>query len=259
MYARKNISDEEPWLGEMEPFKISDNIYFVGTFQESCHLVDTGEGYVLIDSGNIFTLHMVIDHIYRLGFNPRDIKYAFYTHYHEDHTGGANALKHLTGCKTIISEADRQNAYEACGFIADMTVNDGDTLTVGNTTFRFIYTPGHTIGVMSVIFNTTLGGKPYTAGMFGGAGPNSLKKWHRSYYPDCLKDYLNSCDRLLKENVDIFIGNHCWNNNTEVKAKILKETGENLFLDKNEWVKFLEFCKERAKNINQDERKPQQW
>ncbi len=257
MYQRRNIEDNEPWLGEMEPFKISDNIYFVGTFQESCHIIDTGDGLVLIDSGNIFTLHMVIDHMHKIGLNPRDVKYAFYTHYHEDHTGSGNAFKHLSGCKTIISKVDEKNAYDACGFVADITVNDGDEFTLGNTTFKFIYTPGHTIGVMSVLFNTTLNGIPYTAGMFGGAGPNSLKKWHRSYYPSCLQDYLNSCDRLLKEKVDIFIGNHCWNNNTFEKARILKETGENQFLDPNEWVKFLEFCKDRAENLDQDERKPE--
>ncbi len=254
MYQRKQIGDNEPWLGEIEPFKISDNIYFIGTFQESCHLIDTDDGYVIIDSGNIYTLHMVIDHIYRLGLNPRDIKYAFYTHHHVDHIGSANALKHLTGCKTIISKADEKNAYDICGFIADMTVCDGDTLTIGNTTFRFIYTPGHTIGTMSVVFNTTLDGKPYTAGMFGGAGANSLRKGYPLYYSDCITDYLNSCDRLLKEKVDIFIGNHCWNNNTEIKAKILKETGENQFLDPNEWAKFIEFCKVRAKSIENDER-----
>ncbi len=256
MYKRKSIGNNKPWLGEMEPFKISDNIYFVGTFQESCHLIDTGDGLAVIDTGNIFTLHMVIDHIYRLGFNPRDIKYAFYTHYHIDHTGSAMAFKNLTGCKTVISKADEKNAYEECEFVADITLNDGDEITLGDTTFKFIYTPGHTIGVMSVLFNTTLNGKPYIAGMFGGAGANSLKKSHSSYYSSNLEDYLNSCDCLLKEKVDIFIGNHCWNNNTEEKAKILRETGENLFLDPNEWVEFLNFCKERAKNFDRDERKP---
>ncbi|MBO4432677.1 MAG: MBL fold metallo-hydrolase [Clostridia bacterium] len=253
MYERRSIGDGEPWLGAMDPFKISDNIYFVGSFQESCHIIDTGEGLILIDSGSIYTFYMVIDNIYRAGLDPRDIKYAVYTHYHSDHTGSVNQLKHLTGCKVIISKADEKNAFEESGLVADITVEDGDTLKLGNTELKFIYTPGHTIGVMSVIFNTTVDGVPYRAGMFGGAGPNSLKKRHRSYYPECLNDYINSCDRLLKEKVDIFIGNHCWNNDTFTKAKILRETGENRFIDPGEWVKFLEFCKTRAKNVNPDE------
>lgn len=252
MYERRSIKKSEPWLGEIEPFKISDNIYFVGTFQESCHVIDTTEGLVLIDSGSIYTLHMLIDNMYRIGLDPRNVKYAFYTHFHSDHTGSGNAFKHLSGCKTIISKFDEKNAYDECGFVADITVSDNDELKLGNTIFKFIYTPGHTVGVMSVIFNTTVGGKPCTAGMFGGAGPKSLKKSSRSYYPSCMLDYLNSCDRLLKEKVDIFIGNHCWNNNTEVKAKILKETGENKFVDPQEWVRFLEFCKKRAINLEQE-------
>ena len=257
MYERRDIGDNEPWLGEMEPFQISDNIYYVGTFQESCHIVDTGDGLVLIDSGSIYTFYLVIDHMYRIGLDPRKIKYAFYTHYHSDHTGSANCLKQLTGCKTMLSKADEKNALEESDFIPDILLSDGDTLELGNTVFRFLATPGHTIGVMSVLFNTTLNGTPYTAGMFGGAGPNSLKKWHRSYYPDCLQDYLNSCDRLLKEKVDIFIGNHCWNNNTWQKANLLRETGENRFLDPDEWVKFLNFCKQRAATLDQDEKKPE--
>ena len=257
MYERRNIEDNEPWLGDMEPFKISDNIYFVGTFQESCHIIDTGDGLVLIDSGSIYTFYLVLDHMYRIGLDPRNIKYAFFTHYHSDHTGSANNLKHLTGCKTMLSKADAQNALEESDFVPDILLEDGDTLTLGNTVFRFLSTPGHTVGVMSVLFNTTLDGVPYTAGMFGGAGPNSLKKWHRSYYPACLQDYVKSCDRLLQEKVDIFIGNHCWNNNTFEKANILRETGKNLFLDPEEWVRFLTFCKKRAQTLDQDEKKPE--
>ena len=252
MYARRDIGDNEPWLGAMEPFKISDNIFFVGSFQESCHIIDTGAGLILIDSGSIYTFYMVIDNMYRIGLDPRDIKYAVYTHYHSDHTGSANLLKNLTGCKIVISKADEQNAYAESGLKADITVSDGDELSLGNTALEFIFTPGHTSGVMSFVFTTTLGGVPYPAGMFGGAGANSLKKSHRSYYPGCRKDYLDSCDRLLKEKVDIFIGNHCWNNNTYEKAKVLRETGENLFLDPGEWVKFLEFCKTRAKGLGDE-------
>ena len=254
LYERRNIEDNEPWLGEMEPFKISDNIYFVGSFQESCHVIDTGDGLILIDSGSIYTFYMVIDNLYRMGLNPRDIKYAFYTHYHSDHTGSANLLKHLTDCKIVISKADEKNAFEESGLVADITVKDGDTLKLGNTELRFIYTPGHTIGVMSFTFDTTVDGVLYKAGMFGGAGPNSLKKWHRSYYPGCIDDYLKSCDRLLNEKVDIFIGNHCWNNDTFNKANVLRETGKNLFVDSNEWAKFLNFCKTRAKGINPDDK-----
>ena len=75
-----------------------------------------------------------------------------------------------------------------------------------------------------------------------------------SCYPGCIDDYLKSCDRLLNEKVDIFIGNHCWNNDTFNKAKVLRETGNNSFIDSNEWTEFLNFCKTRARGINPDDK-----
>lgn len=253
MYARRNIPELKPWLGAMDPFKIADGLYYVGTFQECSHLIDTGDGLVLIDSGDIYTLHMVIDSIYRLGFDPRNIKYAIFTHYHGDHCGSANALKNLTGCTTLLGELDVEPAFGECEFVPDIKVKDGDTLTLGNKTFRFLHTPGHTKGCISVFFETTLDGKRYCVGTFGGAGANTLRKKHPSYYPGILEDLFSTIDRLLQEKVDIFIGNHVWNNNTFEKAKILAETGENQFLDPTEWPKFLNFCKERALAVDPNE------
>ena len=81
-------------------------------------------------------------------------------------------------------------------------------------------------------------------GTFGGAGANTLAKG-KFDYPDCRKDYLESLNKLRKINVDVFIGNHVWNNDTLSKSIILKETGENKFIDKNLWNEFLDFCENR--------------
>ena len=61
-------------LPDAEPFRIIGNVYFVGTFQASCHLIETEEGLILIDPGYSNTLYLVIRSIYELGFNPKDIK-----------------------------------------------------------------------------------------------------------------------------------------------------------------------------------------
>jgi hypothetical protein len=50
---------------------------------------------------------------------------------------------------------------------------------------------------------------------------------------------------LRKRKVDVFIGNHVWNNDTERKAIALKKTGENQFIDSDIWYKFLSFCEKR--------------
>lgn len=247
MYARKNIKN--PWEGYIEPFALSDNVYFVGTFQSSVHLIDTGDGLVLIDSGYRNALYLVIDSIHRLGFDPKDIKYIVTTHWHDDHTEGHMGLVNLSGCKTVISEIDAPEVIKRGLFVPDITLRDGDRLSCGNTVFEFMLTPGHTRGTVSLFFNTSVDGRPFRAGMFGGAGANSLNKSFPTYYEGCREDYLASIDRLLKERVDIFLGNHCWNNDTEQKGKILRDTGENRFLDPKEWSKFLEFCKKRCLEV----------
>ena len=63
MFQRREIVN--PWEGKIEPFKIIGNVYFCGTFQASCHLIDTGDGMILIDPGYANTLYLVIDSIYK--------------------------------------------------------------------------------------------------------------------------------------------------------------------------------------------------
>ena len=42
-------------LGRMKPFKLFENVYFVGTYQASSHIIDTGEG---LDQQSLSVIHM---------------------------------------------------------------------------------------------------------------------------------------------------------------------------------------------------------
>ena len=37
--------------GRIEPFRIVGNVYYVGTFAASSHLIDTGDGLIFVDPG----------------------------------------------------------------------------------------------------------------------------------------------------------------------------------------------------------------
>ena len=39
------------WGNIATPFRLYGNIYFVGTVPASTHIIDTGDGIILIDSG----------------------------------------------------------------------------------------------------------------------------------------------------------------------------------------------------------------
>jgi len=244
MFERRKIV--EPWEGKMEPFKIIGNVYYVGTFQASCHLIDTGDGLIMIDPGYSNAFYLVIRSMYELGFNPKNVKYIINTHWHDDHTEATKAMVDLCGAKTLLGRDDQEKAAKL--FIPDILVKDGDTLTLGNTTISFMETPGHTKGTISFFFNTEEDGKTYRVGMFGGAGANTMVK-SRFDYEGCREGYRNSLHRLQKEKVDVFIGNHVWNNDTAVKGELLLRTGENKFVDPNLWHEFLDFCEKRLDDV----------
>ena len=80
------------------------------------------------------------------------------THGHFDHIGGVAAVKAATGAKVVISAEDApmltssRKSLAAFSFLsqtpaqADILVQDGDTVTLGNTVFTVLATPGHTPG-----------------------------------------------------------------------------------------------------------------
>jgi len=242
-----------PWSGYIEPFKITDNVYYVGCYQVCTHLIDTGDGLVIIDAGYEKCLYMIIDSIHRMGFDPKDIKYIFSTHAHYDHIEANMPLKGISGAKVVIGELDLPAMDEFGG--ADITVKDGDVITLGNKSFKFLHTPGHTIGCMSIFFEDTLNGKTLSVGTFGGAGSNTLTAKSKYYYKGCTDDYFRTVDRLLEIPLDVFIANHTWNNDTEGKGRKLLDTGVNDFVDPatNDWIPFLRMCRDRcARTIEKD-------
>ena len=244
MFERRKI--EQPWEGRTDPFRIIGGVYFIGTFQASCHVIDTGDGLILIDPGYSNTLYLVLDGIYKSGFKPTDIKYIINTHWHGDHTEATAALAELSGAKTLVGCRDFEKSLKY--FEADIKIFEGDVLKLGNTEVSFMETPGHTEGTVSFFFNTVDDGKIYRVGMFGGAGANTLA--HGKFdFDGCREAYRESLHRLMLEHVDVFIGNHTWNNDTFNKAKILKETGRNEFIDPALWRRFLNFCEQRLDSV----------
>lgn len=244
MFTKKSF--ENHYEGAMEPFKIIGNVYFVGTFPASSHLIDTGDGLILIDTGYNDTLFLLVDSIYKLGFSPYDVKYIIHTHWHGDHAAASAALSYVTGAKKLIGEKDAEAVKKY--FTPDELLKDGDVISLGNTQIEVMETPGHTKGTISLFFETEENSVKYLVGTFGGAGANTLAKG-KFDYDNCRSDYLESLNKLRKRKVDVFIGNHVWNNDTEAKGEILRKTGENKFIDSNLWGEFLDFCEKRLYEI----------
>lgn len=140
----------------MEPFRVFGNLYFVGTEPASAHLIDTGAGLILLDSGYPETLYLVLDSIRRLGFRLEDLALILHSHGHIDHIGGTRALVELTGAKTAIGAADadtvrgrrpltfaKELGMTFDGFFEpDRLLQDGDVIALGSTRITCLHTPG---------------------------------------------------------------------------------------------------------------------
>ena len=64
------------------------------------------------------------------------LKYVVNTHGHSDHTAGNTELLSIFNAKTVAHKLSRINA--------DIAVDEGDIIRVGNVPIKVIHTPGHT-------------------------------------------------------------------------------------------------------------------
>ncbi|RJP26688.1 MAG: MBL fold metallo-hydrolase [Actinobacteria bacterium] len=157
----------------MKPFKIAEGVYQVGgpdmTAPEDCcfFLVDLGRP-VLIDAGAGADPRKLLRNLEELGYSPGDIKLIVLTHCHIDHVGGAAFLVEKYGLPLAIHALDaspiedgdtRRTAANWYGMdFAPTRVKfhlEGESGDIegGASPIRWIHTPGHTPGSISLLID----------------------------------------------------------------------------------------------------------
>ena len=254
---RKKHADfyANPSIARIAPFKIADRLYYVGDKNVCVHMIDTGAGLVLLDSGYLGAEHLLIDSIWRAGFDPADVRWIIHSHGHSDHFGASSEFKNMFGTKLAISRVDAERLKRAGDAAVpkadypyakvpefDRELEDGEIWEIGEVKFRFVLTPGHTPGVLSIFFEVTDEGKTYLAGMFGGAGVNAIKLQRLLLgmnEPNAPQKMLDSIEKIWDEPVVVHLGNHPYNSKTIEKRQEQLLHGGNPFVAPESWHNFL--------------------
>ncbi len=139
----------------------------------NCYIVPAGDKAVVIDpADDPLRITAAAD---GMGLG---IAWILLTHGHFDHTGAAASIRETSGAQVYIHGNDvemlsdpvkslsfftPERAFSPCE--ADVTVNDGDRLTLGGLTFDVLHTPGHTEGSVCYLMTDPGTGAKY---MFSG-------------------------------------------------------------------------------------------
>ncbi len=224
-----------------EPFKVFDNLYFVGQGEVASYVITTDEGHILIDTMWDLPgyLEYLLGNIRKVGLRPRDIKYVLILQGHRDHYRGAVALQDVLDVQWGAAEADWELIEADLGEYSpprNIVIEEGDTLTLGDLTIEFEITPGHTPGTTSMRFPVYDNGVRHDAYFHGGTAL-------RTNEPAIVREFIADCERIkrLAERgaIDVQIVNH-----SDItpygapglfeRAELLKERGSN---DPHPWVR----------------------
>jgi metallo-beta-lactamase class B len=163
----------------IEPAKVFDNLYFVGSKIHSSWALTTSAGIILIDT--LFTYNSeeeIVGGLKKLGFDPATVKYVIISHAHADHVGGTKMMQDRFGSRIVMGGPDWDsiersvNGYPQGKPKRDIVADDGQKITLGDTTVTIVTTPGHTPGTLSMLFTVKDGGRPINVAYSGGTAFN---------------------------------------------------------------------------------------
>lgn len=198
-----------PPMSEMarEPFKVFDNLYFLGTGEVASYVITTSDGLILIDTlyGGEYTDYL-LNNMQTMGLDIADVKYVLMLQGHWDHYGGARVLQdEYTNAPFGAAEEDWQMIEADLGDAAPrrgFVIKDGTSLTLGDTRLHFEHTPGHTPGTISVRFPVFDNGTRHNAYFHGGSAL-------RTDEPAAIRRFIADLERIKQiPGIEVQIINH---------------------------------------------------
>ena len=88
------------------PVKYADSLYYIGTRNSPCWLLESTDGLILIDTAMPADLDLILSRIEELGHKVSEVRHIIHSHGHIDHIGCTAAIVALSGAKTYIGYGD---------------------------------------------------------------------------------------------------------------------------------------------------------
>ena len=211
------------WDLDAPPFRVIDNIYFVGSNQLAQFLITTSQGNILIDTGFERSVPRLRENIAKIGQRFEDTKILLCSHAHIDHVQAHGVVRQLTHARVVVSVpdaafvADGVKGYSVLDCVyswrpcpVDQQISDGERVALGDTTLVARITPGHTKGATTWTMRLQHGASALDVVFFPSANINAgVRLVDNAKYPEIARDFERSFALWRALPCDVFLGAHC--------------------------------------------------
>ena len=261
--AAQADSVSRSWNQPVVPFRIIDNLYYVGASDITSYLITTPAGHILLDGGLVETAPQILANIHKLGFRPEDVRILLHSQAHYDHAGGFAQLKRVTGAKLYASAGDapvlERGGTDDFGFgntltfppvKVDSIVRDRQEIRLGNVVLVANITPGHTRGCTTWTMTVREAGTQYGALFHCSTSVPGYQLVGNTKYPEIIRDYERSFALLRELRCDVFLGPHASFFDLHTKRKQL-DAGKkpNPFVDPKGCREYMEWSERTFRDI----------
>ena len=235
------------WTEPFPPFRITGNLYYVGSKGLANYLITTPLGHILINSDLEANVPLIQASVEQLGFKFSDVKILLISHAHWDHDAGSAKVIGLTGARYMVMDGDVP-VVESGGRLdfqygndsqmrypqvhVDRVLHDGDQVKLGDAVLVAHLTPGHTKGCTTWTLTVRDGQQSYNAVIIGSPNVNpGYQLVGNAAYPTIARDYERTFRVLKSLTCDLFLGAHGSYFDLEGKYARMRAGQANAFLD----------------------------
>ena len=236
------------WTTPIAPFRISGNLFYVGSRDLAAYLIVTPKGNILINADLQSSPPLIRRSVEKLGFRWADTRILLNSQAHYDHVAGAAEVLRETHAQDMVMDGDVE-VMETGGASdfdptmphfaparVDRVLHDHDTVTLGDTTLVAHKTAGHTRGCTTWTMQAHEGGRTLNVVIVGGWALNPGVRLVAAHgkpasYPGIAGDFDHTFATLKALPCDIFLGAHGIYFNMLPKLARLPTQGPSIWID----------------------------